>query len=83
MVWICEFQADGERAIWCYVFGKRGQALSQGKHLETLGYKRKQVLKTTGTQDERIKQFETKPEKYSLLPNEYQIIKQDCYYYGA
>lgn len=83
MVWICEFQAEGERIEWRCVYGTRKEALIQGKFLETQGYKRKQVIPTIGNDNERIKQYEDHPEKHSLLDNEYQILKQEYYYYGA
>lgn len=82
MVWVCEFQIKGE-ATWVYVFGTRKEALAEGRRLELGGFKRKQVIDTSGTFDERTKQYEDHPEKYCLLNDEYQILKQEHYYFGA
>ena len=65
------------------VFGKRKEALREGRVLETNGFKRKQVIDPVGTFDERTKQYENHPEKHILLDNEYQILKQEYYYFGA
>lgn len=82
MVWICEFQNKNESA-WAYVFGTRKEALDQGKELLKLGFKRKQVVAPEGTQEERLKAYEDHPEKHILQNDEYQILKQDHYYFGA
>lgn len=82
MVWVCEFQPKGE-STWAFVFGTRKEALTEGKTLEKHGYKRKQVIEPTGTPDERTKQYEDSPEKHILFDDEYQILKQDYYYFGA